>query len=466
MFARAANGAVAAPITLNQERRLLFESVARAQQQRFLSFNQTFGVEIDGRLDDAALAAALQAVVQRHGALRAAFRTVERVAKADRVARTDHFLKTGVLNPGLYEQWVWPEARLRLERFPGFTVAEVEQAIQREWPRPFDYDRPPLLRALLFGLGAERHLLMLITSHLICDRLSLEILFRDLQQCYRHIVDGTTVPAPAGTSYETALQRLVDHFDRRRTSHALAHWQQEWSRYGDTQLRPADFSFALPLGRRPGLGFGREEIALDDALVQRLKVFASRARVTLYMVFLAAFALVLRHCTGHDRLTLWGNFDTRAVPETEAVMGWLVHTHMLGIDLGEGTTGTALLRHVRRVVMAALEHRGLPLVELWRHTGSIPASEMRICFDLFNVPDETPACARELRMRAARLPVQVGRCSDFELLAFVRPSGIRLVARYQHYLFTAVAVRQLLERCVAEVERLLDGPDEPLVPVG
>ena len=84
------------------------------------------------------------------------------------------------------------------------------------------------------------------------------------------------------------------------------------------------------------------------------------------MIFLAACALALSHCTGKPAVAIWSHLANRRLPQTETAVGFFINSHLLGIDLSENPTGVELLGQVRRVVAGSLLHEQIPLLHLWR----------------------------------------------------------------------------------------------------
>jgi hypothetical protein len=88
--------------------------------------------------------------------------------------------------------------------------------------QPFDLSQDMLLRATLLRLGAQDHVLLLVTHDIASDGWSGSILFHELSALYHTLVIGATPALPA---------LPVQYAD-------FAAWQSEWLQEGglDTQL--------------------------------------------------------------------------------------------------------------------------------------------------------------------------------------------------------------------------------------
>src|SRR5690606_19323116 len=133
-------------------------------------------LEFRGALEVDALRRSFSELVRRHEALR----TVFPVANGQPVQR--------VLAAG--------EFALACEVVAGEDAARAK--VKAEVERAFDLERGPLLRARLFRLGAERHWLVVVAHHLVCDGWSVGVMVRELTAGY----ESAKLQAP--TSRETA----------------------------------------------------------------------------------------------------------------------------------------------------------------------------------------------------------------------------------------------------------------------
>ncbi|HEX5634123.1 MAG TPA: condensation domain-containing protein, partial [Gemmatimonadales bacterium] len=120
-------------------------------------YNFPLAVRLEGRLDRAALDAALTEIVRRHEALRTAFPSVG----------------------GEPVQEIAPPSRFRLplvdlSRLPAPERAPLARRLAREEAlRPFDLARGPLLRGALLALGESEHVALLGMHHIVSDGWSL-----------------------------------------------------------------------------------------------------------------------------------------------------------------------------------------------------------------------------------------------------------------------------------------------------
>ena len=147
------------------------------------AYNLARALRLSGSLNQAALAKALQAIVSRHESLQTVF-----VTEGDQVRQV-------VLSAP-------PTFDLSLSDLSELPAPQREQAALRvageEASKPFDLSRGPLLRAKLFRLGLEEHILLFVIHHIIADGWSMNLLFHEMGELYAGFADRrTNRPCPS-----------------------------------------------------------------------------------------------------------------------------------------------------------------------------------------------------------------------------------------------------------------------------
>lgn len=148
-------------------------------------------LDLRGPLDREALLDAVDAVVNRHAALRSAFtaavpgRPLQLTAERVTVPWTVHDLSTVTADRRAVE------------------IARIEH---EEAARRFDLARPPLVRCALVTLGPEHHRLVLTRHHIVMDGWSTPVLLRELIGAYGA---GSADALPAVTPYADHLAWLA-----------------------------------------------------------------------------------------------------------------------------------------------------------------------------------------------------------------------------------------------------------------
>ncbi|MGQ4712493.1 amino acid adenylation domain-containing protein [Streptomyces anulatus] len=419
--------------------------------ERSSTYNMPFAVRLRGALDPAALRRALADVVERHQSLRTVFPEVDGVA-------CQHVLTTEDAAPPM------PVVLTTEESLPGQLAAEAG--------RGFDLAAEPPLRATLFALAPEEHVLLLLVHHIAGDRWSLAPLAEDLAAAYTARADGRTPRLPdlplQYVDY-TLWQHAVLGSDEDAGS--LLHRQLE---FWTEEVRDLPEELDLPTDRpRPARSeFRGDEITfdLDPRLHSDLAALALTHRASLYMVLQAGLAALLTRLGAGTDLPIGCAVAGRDDEALEGLVGFFVNTLVLRTDTSGDPGFAELLERVRATDLAAFAHQDLPfelLVEKLnpeRVAGRHPL--FQIALGLQNATPE-PRGLTGLDTRAEPLG---NKTSRFDLLinlverhdAEGRPAGLGGVAEYSTDLFDADTVHRL----TAQLERLLRAavadPERPI----
>jgi amino acid adenylation domain-containing protein/non-ribosomal peptide synthase protein (TIGR01720 family) len=282
-----------------------------------------------GQVDTDLLSRCLTEIVRRHEALRTGF------------ALRDGQLLQEVLDPVVIRTPV-------IEVPPGIDPAEARQRSARA---PFDLATGPMLRAeVVRADGQPDDVVVLTTHHIASDGWSTGILVREL----RALHDGKTLPEPPGQYLDHAIREHGAAADG-TFAEDLGHWRRVLADAGPATL-PADRDRGP--GARPAGRIVR--VDLDPELVAGLRALAAREGVTLFMVGLAAFAVLLSRHTDEDDVLIGTATSGRDHTGTTELIGFFVNTVVLRIDLrGRPDFGTLLAR-VRAVCAAAYDHQRVP----------------------------------------------------------------------------------------------------------
>ncbi|HEX6037835.1 non-ribosomal peptide synthetase, partial [Longimicrobium sp.] len=391
-------------------------------------------VRLRGALDRGALARALDAVVARHEVLRTTFTQVDGIPE-QRIAPAD----AGFL--------------LREHDLGGATDGELDRRMAVEAGTPFDLERGPLIRGVLFRLAEDDHVLMLTMHHIVSDGWSMGVLTSELSALYAAHARGR----------EAALAALpLQYAD-------FAAWQRRWVD-GDVLRAQADY-WTRTLGGAPELlelptdrprparmdpTGARVGVALGAETTAALKALGRRHGTTLYMTLLAGWAVVLSRLSGQDDVVIGSPMAGRGRREIEGLIGLFINTLALRLDASGPQTVSELLGHARARALEAQQHQDIPfeqVVDLVDPVRSLAHTPLfQATFTLQNAPGgdgvSLPGLGTE-RVRAGSARVESKY--DLSLTLWEADGGIRGGVTFATALFEASTV----ERWVGYLGRVL-----------
>ena len=327
------------PLSLAQERLWFMEQYAPGTA----AYTVPVVLRLGGTLDAAALGAALNTVAARHESLRMRF---EATADGRPVLHIDDTVPIALD----FAEAVGADRASR--------EAWVRAAVQARLAVPFNLAQGPLLRAALYAIGPDDHVLALTMHHIVCDGWSADLLVGELLA----LLAADTLPPPqrqygdyAVWQRERQRQRLADGSQERDVDY----WRARLAGVPPLDLptdrpRPAELTFrGAPVGVRVD--------AESTAALQRL---ALAHGATLYMVVLAAYAAVLARYARQDDFAVGSPQAARTHAELEPMIGMFVAMLITRVDTGGDPTFTELITRIRDTTLDAYAHQELPFEQL------------------------------------------------------------------------------------------------------
>jgi len=292
-------------------------------------------LRLSGRLDEAALAHAFSALVERHASLRTVFASTP---------------------DGLARPVVQPARPVTVDRIDARST-DLDTELQRLNDSPFDLERGPLLRLALLRVADDEQVLAVVMHHIISDGASLQVIVEEFVALYRARCGGTTVDLPP-------LPVQYTDFARWQRLGLAAGEQQRQLAWWTAQLGSEQPVLQLPADR-PRRADGRYRAAqhaidLPPSLSDALRRRAEAAGASLFMALLAGWQALLARWTGQSDLRIGVPMANRRRRETEGVVGFFVNTQVLRCVLHGRLRLGELLQQAREAALGAQAHADLP----------------------------------------------------------------------------------------------------------
>ncbi|MFD7662154.1 amino acid adenylation domain-containing protein [Streptomyces sp. NPDC059788] len=435
------------------------------------TYNMPLTLRLKGKVDTAALRAALRDVTARHETLRTVF------PEADGEPRQ-------LILDAAEADFAWEHRRVTADALPA--------ALDESARYGFDLATEIPVRAWLFELsdgepgtgphtGTDRgphagtdtgtdseSVLQLLLHHIAGDGWSLAPLARDVLAAYTARVDGTapqwsTLPVQYADYTLWQRELLGDETDTDSlVSRQVGYWREQLDGLPDLVSFPTD----RPRPAVASYDGAHLEFTLDGALHQRLVDLARRSNTTVFMVLQAGMAALLTRLGAGTDIPLGNGVAGRADEALEDLVGLFVNTFVLRTDTSGDPTFEELLGRVRETSLAAYEHQDVPfehLVELFNpHRSGSHHPLFQVAMVLQNTPEESFRLP-DLDVRGEFVSTATSR---FDMLVemFERhedvhgTSGIETVVEYATELFDRDTVEGLLARWVRLLEQVTADP--------
>ncbi|WP_139801931.1 amino acid adenylation domain-containing protein, partial [Mycobacterium angelicum] len=412
-------------------------------------YNMVVAVRLSGQLDADALGAALSDVVGRHEALRTVFPAVEGIPQQVVVPAERAGSGWQVIDAA-----GWPESQL----------AEAISAVVR---RPFDLATETPLRATLFRIAADQHVLVAALHHIAADGWSVTPLSRDLGVAY------ASRRAGAAPGWAELPVQYVDYalwqraqFGDLTDGHGpiaaqLAYWEDALAGMPERLVLPTDRPYP------PVADYRGATVAVDwpAQLQQHVARLAGEHNATSFMVIQAALAALLAKISASSDVAVGFPIAGRRDPALDELVGFFVNTLVLRVDLAGDPSFAELLAQVRRRSLAAYEHQDVPFEMLVERVNPIrslthhPLVQVMLAWQ--NIPGQLadPAAGMsfgDLQVTPMPVETQVARMDvTFSLAehwdASGAPAGIGGTVEFRTDVFDATSIETLIGR----LERVL-----------
>ncbi len=305
------------------------------------TYNIPLALTLRGELDRAALAAAFRDLLARHVPLRA------RIAEADGT-------------PG--QVIADPPAPDRAMTVVAVRARRARPALARGAAHRFDLAAEPPVRATLFAVGPDTHVLLIVLHHIAADGWSLRPIARDLSAAYaarRASEAPAWPPLPAEYPDYVAWQRemLGDEADTGSLlARQLGHWRRALAGL------PGLLSLPLDRPRLAAASYRGEQVRvrLDAGLHAEIADLARRSGGTVFMVLQAALAALLTRLGAGCDIPIGTAVAGRTDEALEELVGCFVNTLVLRTDTGGNPTFSELLGRVRETALAAYANSDVP----------------------------------------------------------------------------------------------------------
>ncbi|MDP5311600.1 non-ribosomal peptide synthetase [Streptomyces poriferorum] len=410
-------------------------------------YNIPVALRLTGNLDTAALEAALADVVERHESLRTVF------AGSDR---------------GAYQVILDGESARPAFAVVPTSAAQLDDDLIAAARHGFDLTAEVPLRATLFALSPDEHVLLILVHHIAADGWSLSPLARDLTTAYTARASGNTpnwAPLPVQYADFTLWQRDVLGSESDPTSpiaQQLAHWQQVLADLPAELELPADrLRPTTPTHRG-----GTVEFQIPQELHAGINRLAREQQASVFMVLQAALGVLLnRHGAGTD-IPVGSPIAGRTDDAVEDLVGFFVNTLVLRTDLSGDPTFTELLGRVRQTDLAAYSNQDVPFERLVEILNPERSAARHPLFQIMLNPNVTSqSVVGELEFGGLKVEQQPGGtgASRFDLsLSYAeleQSGGIGAALEFSADLFDVRTAEVLCERFVRVLDAAVAAPD-------
>ncbi|MGW5289891.1 amino acid adenylation domain-containing protein [Rhodococcus pyridinivorans] len=416
------------PLSLAQQRMWVLNRIDPTSA----AYNIPVALRMSGDLDVPALAAAMRDVVARHEALRTVYPD-----SGDGPVQVILPVADAAAEPAVVP----------------VSAADAPGAVAEFVNRGFDVAEQVPVRAALFELAPDEHILAVVVHHISGDGVSMAPLTRDLVVAYSARVAGEMPQwQPLAVQYADYTLWQLDVLGSETDpdsplSRQIEHWTGALAGAPEVLTLPTD----RPRPPRRSMRGAVHEFVIDGDIARAVDTVARERNVTTFMVVHAALSVLLAKISGESDVVIGTPVAGRGERALDDLVGMFVNTLALRTEVMPRNRFTDLLTEVRERDLAAFSHADLPferVVELLgreRSSAYSPIFQVMLSFQNMALGDvELPGLTLssfDEGWDQAMLDLQFTVIEQFDDAG--APSGLRVRITYATDLFDEDTVRTL-----------------------
>ena len=414
---------------------------SQMNQDASRTFNESYAVTIDGRLDTKQLEECLRTLVNRHEALRLTFAS-DGTSQCIHPKSDQHLEFVDIADGEL------PDIESDLHEH------RLAELMQQRISEPFDLQTGPLSRFSLIKTAESRHVLLVVFHHAILDGWSLGILLQELGVLYREGASHGVAELGTPSSFKEFLESSQSEHQLRKSRADAEYWHSVFKKpYVEFELpsansRPAEKTYKAK----------RVVEFIDVSLTQRLRDASRAQNCTLFSFLLAGFKAWLQHITQQQDLVVGvpmagqlANHED-ATGGTSRLVGHCVHMLPIRSQCSPDDSFADFLKRLNSTVLDGREHQNftfgnlLETMPVKRDTSRIP-----IITASFNLANAHDCDFGELSTHVAR-PAKEFNYFDLTLDVIDRGDCLELECKFNRDLYEPDTVGDWL----SQFQRVLD----------
>ncbi len=302
--------------------------IQQQKDKQKTGYNMSQLLRVEGVMEKDRVEEAYRRLIQRHESLRTSFLVV-----GDEPMQRIH-----------------EEVPFQLEYYE--ETPERADAIAKNFTRPFDLARAPLLRAGLVKLEEQHYIWMFDMHHTIYDGASAAILIKEFFHLYK---GGPPLP-PLGLQYKDFAQ----WFSGPRGQELLRRQREFWHQQLAAPLPRVNLPLDHPRPKLRASAGANLQFRVETGPTGELQALATEEKATMFILLQAVYAVLLAKLTRQEDILVGTPVAARKHADLQSIIGMFVNLVPLRTFPVETKTFREFLRETRDHILQAFEHQEYP----------------------------------------------------------------------------------------------------------
>jgi amino acid adenylation domain-containing protein len=403
-------------------------------------YNEGFAFKITGPLNPSILEAALIKTLEKHSVFKSGF----------------------IVRDGVPVQQVQPylNFKLRIEDLSSSDKSDEDNFLQnkiyQETIVPFEFEKAPLCRALLYVLDNNKFLFQFIIHHMICDGFALGEFTKDLSYFYNFLIRNEEVPnVPAKVDYSDYVRWQHQWENSEEYSQLLAYWKKNLQGIPMINL-PTDYKRPKAntyTGRRYGF-------YISEQIRSNLKELAKTYEVTLPAMFLTIFQILVYRYGGQSDFGIGVPVLNRSKREFRGIFGIFVNMIVFRYGIDGDSTFEEQLKCVWEKLKEDYRHDAFPFHRLMsilpnqRYSNYNPFYAVQFVYRDFGLPQIEFQSTESERVSMYQKSSKV----DINFILDERPNELFCMFEYNDSLFHPSTIERMVASLFTIIDDVLRNP--------
>ena len=299
------------------------------------AFRAQCAILIEGQVKISALEDALRKVVNRHEILRTTFRRPPEVKVPVQVVDNQQAISLDAVESANQSE---------------DAASRIDDLMEAERARPFDFEHGPLLRLSLLTLSNEKRVLLLDMPSMCADRLSLKNLVAEISRCYGASLE-VGEPGDEPVQYAQFAEWQNDLLSDPEAEAARRYWREQ-NLFALQELKlPFEGKAAAARSFAPR----RFPIAIEPSLASRIQAAARRYDTPVDVFLLACWQTLLWKKTMQPNVVVQKVFDGRKYDDLREAVGLFAKCIPIHCYFNHNLKFSEALEQIKRSTQGAYE---------------------------------------------------------------------------------------------------------------
>ncbi|KPV61276.1 bacitracin synthetase, partial [Paenibacillus sp. A3] len=395
--------------------------------------------DLRGTFDVEAFAKSLDALVQRHAALRTNFYSGWKDLPVQIVYRDK---KSGFV----YEDLRGMDEAQR--------EAYIEAYAAEDKARGFDLARDALLRVSILRTGEEAYRLLWSFHHIIMDGWCIPLITREVFEHYAAVMQQKQPELALALPYS----QYIEWLDRQNDDEASRYWRE--------YLEDYEQHTTLPLANTSGKAKGHvsEQFVydLDKGLTQRIERMAKQHQVTVSTLMQAVWGIVLQKYNGQRDVVFGSVVSGRPteIPGIESMIGLFINTIPVRVRTEEHATFAEAVKKHQERYLASHAYDTYPLYEIQAQTGQKQNLITHIMvFENYPVEQQIQQLGSGEQAAFEITDAELFEQTNYDFNLIVMPGeSFKIVFRYNALVYDRASIERIQGHLVHMLEQIANNP--------